>query len=129
MREDTVQKIDKLIYTWLFHGETITPNKLRKLGVNPKTAREYVEKEIPRYVGENKRARKVQPYWGYVEGLGALKLIYIQERIDNLRASIEKLFEKGVRAAREQRVFGARLIRYARIRQVADFINPLSREC
>ncbi|MEM1540826.1 MAG: hypothetical protein QXJ07_05540, partial [Candidatus Bathyarchaeia archaeon] len=77
----------------------------------------------------NKRARKVQPYWGYVEGLGALKLIYIQERIDNLRASIEKLFEKGVRAAREQRVFGARLIRYARIRQVADFINPLSREC
>lgn len=124
LREETVRKIDQLIYKWLFHGETITPNKINKLGVNPKSAKEYVEKEVPRYVGENKRARRVRQNWGYVEGTGSLKLIYIGERINNVLESLTTLVEKGRLEAREQRVFKRRLIRYARARGIADHLNP-----
>jgi len=124
LREGTVRKIDQLIYKWLFHGETITPNKINKLGVNPKSAKEYVEKEIPRYVGENKRARKVRNYWGYVEGTGSLKVIYIGERIDNVLDFLTTLEEKGILEARKQLVFKRRLIRYARVRNIAERLNP-----
>jgi len=124
MREETVRKIDELIYRWFFHGETITPNKISKLGVNPISAKKYVEEEIPRYVGENKRARRVRPNWGYVEGIGSLKLVYVFERVDNILQSLTTLVEKGFLAAREQRVFKRRLIRYARVRSVADLLNP-----
>jgi hypothetical protein len=124
VREETARKIDGLIYKWLFHGETITPNKINKLGANPKSAKEYVEEEIPRYVGENKRARRVRQNWGYVEGTGSLKLIYVGERIDNVLESLTTLVGKGRLEAREQRVFKRRLIRYARVRGIADRLNP-----
>lgn len=124
LREETIRKIDQSIYKWLFHGETITPNKLNKLGINPTSAKEYVEEEIPRYVGENKRARKVKQNWGYVEGTGSLKVVYIGERIDNLLESLTTLAEKGFLEAREQHVFKRRLIRYARARSLADRLNP-----
>jgi hypothetical protein len=124
VREETARKIDGLIYKWFFHGETITPNKINKLGVNPKSAKEYVEEEIPRYVGENKRARRVRQNWGYVEGTGSLKVVYIGERIDNVLESLTALAEKGLLEAREQRVFKRRLIRYARARSIADRLNP-----
>jgi hypothetical protein len=124
VREETVRKIDGLIYKWLFHGETITPNKINKLGVNPKSAKEYVEEEIPRYVGENKRARRVRQNWGYVEGMGSLKVVYIGDRIDNVLESLQTLAEKGFLEAREQLVFKRRLIRYARAHGIADHLNP-----
>lgn len=124
LHEKTRRKIDELIYDWLFHGETITPNKLKKLGVNPESAKEYIKKEVPRYVGENKRARRVRENWGYVEGTGSLKVIYIGDRIDNVLDSLTALQEKGILRAREQLVFKRRLIRYARVRSIADRLNP-----
>jgi len=124
LHEKTRRKIDEAIYNWLFHGETITPNKLKKLGVNPEYAKKYIEEEIPRYVGEYKRARRVKDYWGYVEGVGPLRFIHIGDRIDNVLDSLTTLVEKGFLEAREQRVFKRRLIRYARIRSIADHLNP-----
>lgn len=68
-----LDKIDETINRWMFHGETVSPNKIIKLGrVNPTSAMKYVRSEVPRYVGPGKRVRRVRDYWGY-EGIGPLK--------------------------------------------------------
>jgi len=130
VREETVEKVDKFIKSWLFSGEVVTPNKISKgAGVNPRSAEDYlrgIPKSVSDYAkdGYQKRVVGVRDSWGYVEGYGPTKLFYMGERIENVKNAAETFLESNLWEARTELRGGRQLIRYARLRSASEMVRP-----